>query len=137
MAVSSNETLRLKWNDFEDTVSQAFQNLRTTGDFFDVTLACEEMNIEAHRSILSTCYPIFHNILKLKPNSQPVIFLRGVTHKILVALMDFMYLGEVNIGQDSLAAFLHSGFGPAFYSLQCLALHSKIIDGLANLASEK
>ena len=87
---SINETLCLKWNDFEGTVSQAFHQLRTAGEFFDVTLACEDQCVEAHRVILSTCSPIFHNILKLKPHSQPVIFLRGVTHQILMALMDFM-----------------------------------------------
>ena len=38
-----------------------------------------------------------------------MIFLRDVTHKILVAIMDFMYQGEVSIGQDSLAAFLAVG----------------------------
>jgi hypothetical protein len=70
---SINETLCLKWNDFEGTVSQAFHQLRTAGEFFDVTLACEDQCVEAHRSILSTCSPIFHNILKLKPPSQPVI----------------------------------------------------------------
>ena len=109
MTASINETLCLKWNAFGDTVSQAFHQLRTDGDFFDVTLACEDQCVEAHRSILSTCSPIFHNILKLKPHSQPVIFLRGVSHQILMALMDFMYKGEVSIGQDSLAAFLAVG----------------------------
>ena len=109
MATSVNEKLCLKWNNFEDTVSQAFQKLRESGDFFDVTLACEDQYVEAHRSILSSCSPIFHNILKMKPHNQPVIFLRGVTHNILVALMDFMYQGKVSINQDSLAPFLAVG----------------------------
>ena len=109
MTVNPNDIMCLRWNDFEGTISQAFQKLRTTGDFCDVTLACEEKYIEAHRTILSTCSPIFHNILKLKSNSQPIIFMRGVTHKILMAIMDFMYKGEVSISQDSLAAFLDVG----------------------------
>ena len=39
----------LKWNDFQSNVSTAFQELREGGDFFDVTLACEDQQLEGHK----------------------------------------------------------------------------------------
>ena len=39
----------LKWNDFESNVSTVFQELREDGDFFDVTLACDGQQLEAHK----------------------------------------------------------------------------------------
>ena len=43
----------LRWNDFESNVSSAFRDLREEKDFFDVTLACEDSQVEAHKVILS------------------------------------------------------------------------------------
>ena len=40
----------LRWNDFENKFSSAFQELRQNEDFFDVTLACEDdQQIDAHK----------------------------------------------------------------------------------------
>ena len=55
----------LKWNDFESNISTAFRDLREDKDFFDVTLACDEEQIEAHKVILSACSPFFKTILKI------------------------------------------------------------------------
>ena len=54
MSVNSGvEKFCLKWNDFESNVSTAFQELRENRDFFDVTLACEGNQLEAHKVILA------------------------------------------------------------------------------------
>ena len=47
--VQGNDKFCLKWNDFENNVSTAFQELREDRDFFDVTLACEGNQLEAHK----------------------------------------------------------------------------------------
>ena len=49
--VQGNDKFCLKWNDFESNVSTAFQELREERDFFDVTLACEGNQLEAHTVI--------------------------------------------------------------------------------------
>ena len=46
------EKFCLRWNDFENKFSSAFQELRENKDFFDVTLACDGQQIEAHKVIL-------------------------------------------------------------------------------------
>ena len=49
-----SEKLCLKWNDFQENVNSAFGDLRGSGDFSDVTLACEDgQQIEAHKVVLA------------------------------------------------------------------------------------
>ena len=97
----------LKWNDFESNLSIAFRELREEKDFFDVTLACEDSSqIEAHKVILSACSTFFKDILKKNPHQHPLLYLRGVKHSQLVNVLNFMYLGEVNVAQDDLNSFL-------------------------------
>ena len=40
------EKFCLKWNDYQSNIGHAFNDLREEKDFFDVTLACEDNQIE-------------------------------------------------------------------------------------------
>ena len=101
-----NDKFCLKWNDFESNVSSAFKELREDCDFFDVTLACDGNQLEAHKVILSACSPFFRGILKRNPHAHPLLYLRGVEYENMAALLNFMYHGEVNILQENLSGFL-------------------------------
>ena len=101
-----SEKFCLRWNDFEKNISEAFRELREEKDFFDVTLACDDNQIQAHKVILSACSPFFRNVLRKNPHQHPLIYLKGVKHKELLSVLNFMYVGEVNIAQDELNSFL-------------------------------
>ena len=66
--MATTEKFCLKWNDFEANIGVAFRELREDKDFFDVTLACEDDQIEAHKMILASCSPFFRNILRKNPH---------------------------------------------------------------------
>ena len=100
------EKLCLKWNDFEEYLISSFGELRSDNDFTDVTLACEDQSVKAHKVILSACSPFFKKLLKTHSHPQPLIYMRGVKAYELVAMMDFIYEGEANIFQDQLERFL-------------------------------
>jgi BTB/POZ domain len=58
--MGATEKFCLKWNDFETNISVAFRDLREEKDFFDVTLACDDSQIQAHKvSILQPNTSIF------------------------------------------------------------------------------
>lgn len=101
-----NEKFCLKWNDFEKNISAAFRDLREDKDFFDVTLACGDEQIQAHKVILSACSPFFRSILRRNPHQHPLLYLGGVKFSNLQSVLMFMYHGEVNIAQQSLNSFL-------------------------------
>ena len=104
--IMADEKLCLKWNDFQDQAQASFHELRNDIDFTDVTLACEDKSIKAHKVILSACSPFFKKLLKTYPHHQPLIYMKGLKSNSLTAIIDFLYLGEANIFQEELESFL-------------------------------
>ena len=104
--IMTNETLCLKWNDFQDLVQVSFGEFRIDTDFTDVTLACEDHSIKAHKVVLSTCSPFFKKLLKTHSHPQPLIYMKGVKANRLTAIIDFLYLGEANVVQEDVDSFL-------------------------------
>merc|ERR1712106_832630 len=102
----SAEKFCLRWNDFETNISVAFKEIREEKDFFDVTLACDDSQIQAHKVILSACSPFFRNVLRRNPHQHPLLYLKGVKYKDILAVLNFMYMGEVNVAQEELNSFL-------------------------------
>ena len=104
--MSSAEKFCLRWNDFESNISGAFRELREDKDFFDVTLACDDDQLQAHKLILSACSPFFRSILRRNRHEHPLLYLKGVKYADLVSVLNFMYHGEVNVAQEELNSFL-------------------------------
>jgi len=104
--MSASEKFCLRWNDFETNISLAFRELREEKDFFDVTLACDDSQVQAHKVILSACSPFFRNVLRRNPHQHPLLYLKGVKYKELLSVLNFMYMGEVNVAQEELNSFL-------------------------------
>ena len=102
-----SENFCLKWNDFQQNITNSYHDLRKESDFSDVTLLCEgEQQIEAHKVILNASSSFFSSVLKRNKHSHPMIYMRGLKPKDLVAIMDFIYHGEANIYQEDLDRFL-------------------------------
>ena len=102
----SSEKFCLRWNDFESNVSSAFKDIRDEKEFFDITIACEDEQLQAHKVILSACSPFFKNVLRRNQHQHPLLYLKGVSFRDMEAVLNFMYHGEVNVAQDDLNSFL-------------------------------
>ena len=106
MSTPNDPLFCLKWNDFESNISCFFHDLRKEKDFSDVTLACGDHQVEAHKVILAASSPFFSSILKKNPHTHPLIYLKGIEFSTLEALLKFIYHGEASVHQDNLQAFL-------------------------------
>jgi len=105
--MSGSEKLCLKWNDFQANYCQSLRDLRSDQEFADVTIACEgDVQIEAHKIILSASSPFFKSVLKKNKHPHPLLFLKGLKNSLLVSILDFIYDGEVNIAHEDLNEFL-------------------------------
>ena len=103
----TSEKFSLKWNDFQQNITSTYINLHKNMDFADVTLLCEEdKQVEAHKILLSACSSFFSTVLKRNKHPHPMIYMRGVRSKDLLAIVDFIYQGEANIYQEDLDGFL-------------------------------
>ena len=83
----------LQWNDFEKNISQAFKQLREDQDFFDVTIACEDEEVEAHKLVLSASSPFFQALFKRYKHDHPLLYLKNVKYSDFSNLLDFIYYG--------------------------------------------
>ena len=100
------ENYNLMWGDFTSNLSLTVKDLRNDNDFLDVSIACEDDTIEAHKVILSAASPFFRNILKKNKHPHPYIYLNGVKLKDMKNLIDFMYNGEATVSHEDLDKFM-------------------------------
>ena len=102
-----SEKFSLRWNDFERTISSSLSEIREAEEFLDVTLACGDDQINAHRLIISACSPLLRSIVsRTGVQANPFIYLKGIKFEDLLACLQFMYQGEVSVAQENLNSFL-------------------------------
>jgi Cys2His2 zinc finger developmental/cell cycle regulator len=96
----------LRWNNHQHNLLSVFEDLLHHEAFVDVTLACDGLQLKAHKMVLSACSPYFQSMLYGTPDRHPIIFLRDVRYHEMKALLEFMYRGEVSVDQDNLSSLL-------------------------------
>ncbi|XP_021914810.1 broad-complex core protein isoforms 1/2/3/4/5-like isoform X3 [Zootermopsis nevadensis] len=106
MGETDGEQFSLRWNNFHNNLTAGFHALLQEEDLVDVTLAAGGQFVHAHKIVLSVCSPYFKELFKVNPCKHPIVILKDVGHKELVAILQFMYQGEVNVQQEDLATFL-------------------------------
>ena len=107
MGKMDQETTRLSWKTFPAQLAVTCSDLLTDNNFSDVTLVSDDqIQFKAHRFVLSACSPVLKDILLDNPHPYPLLYLRGVKQHEVLSILEFMYLGEVNIHKDSLNMFM-------------------------------
>ena len=99
----------LEQKDFLSNYVGSFQQLKEDKELLDVTLACEDETVEAHKVVLSACSPFFRNVFKKATHVNPFIYLKGVSHKDLVALLDYIYTGQTKVLAEDVDRFIQVG----------------------------
>lgn len=106
MASGTTEQFSLRWNNFHSNLTTGFHDLLEAEDLVDVTLAVEGQMLYAHKIVLSVCSPYFKQMFKVNPCKHPIVILKDVGHGDLRDILEFMYLGEVNVLRENLPTFL-------------------------------
>ena len=91
------EKYSLTWHTYSDHLKSMMKELMMNEEFSDVTLVTEDKKqIKANISVLSSCSPIFRDILKKEKNSSTIMYLRGVQYAEIESILQFIYLGEAS-----------------------------------------
>ena len=95
-------------NQFENHSKRILSDMINSNEFTDVTFVCDEQKqVSAHKSIVSSCSPVLKTIIRNNPHPNPLIYLRGINYLDLKAVLQYMYLCEVNIPEERLTEFLN------------------------------
>ena len=100
----------LKWKLFHEGITASLRELRKDEVFNDVTLTFDdEKYLEVNKTILAACSPVFRNMIKRLYKKQPysnLVYLSGMSSKLVSLLVDFMYKGEIKILAAEVELFL-------------------------------
>ena len=105
--MKGSQKVSINWDDHNNNFRESLQELKDNENFLDVTLVCDDdTQIKAHKNVLSVGSNFFRNILRKNPHPEPLLYLKGLRHSELLPIVEFIYLGEVEIAQDNLDKFL-------------------------------
>ncbi|KAK9882347.1 hypothetical protein WA026_020869 [Henosepilachna vigintioctopunctata] len=93
----------LRWNNYQSNMTSVFHQLLRNEDFVDVTLACNDLSLKAHKVVLSACSSYFQKLLLENPCTHPTIIMPpDVCYSDLKFIIDFVYKGEIDVSQEEL-----------------------------------
>lgn len=108
-----NGLLSLKWENHKKTFSHIVASLRHRDNYCDATISCDGKFYNVHKLILSACSLYLEKLFDATNSlnsliMHPVIILQDIKHEHLEALLDYMYVGEVNILQADLEGLIRA-----------------------------
>ncbi|XP_014274259.1 protein bric-a-brac 1 isoform X2 [Halyomorpha halys] len=97
----------LRWNNYQSNMTSVFHHLLRTQAFVDVTLACNDQSLKAHKVVLSACSSYFQKLLLENPCKHPTIIMpQDVCFADLKFIIEFVYKGEIDVSQAQLQSVL-------------------------------
>nr|CAD7437571.1 unnamed protein product [Timema bartmani] len=93
----------LRWNNYQSNMTSVFHQLLRNEAFVDVTLACNDSSLKAHKVVLSACSSYFQKLLLENPCKHPTIIMpQDVCFSDLKFIIEFVYRGEIDVSQAEL-----------------------------------
>lgn len=106
MADISTKSFHLRWNNHLSNLRTLLEYLYNEQSFVDVTLSCSDGMLRAHKLVLSACSPYFDTIFRENPCKHPTVILRGISLREMQLIIEYMYVGAVDIPENELSALL-------------------------------
>ncbi|XP_076050781.1 zinc finger protein 131-like isoform X2 [Oratosquilla oratoria] len=122
--MSASELLSLKWNNHNSAFLHRLKTIKSQDLYSDATLACDGRFYPVHKLVLSTCSEYFEQMFERTQCKHPVIVLKDVKAHDLDALLNYMYIGEVNVLQNDLAGLIKAA--------ECLRIKGLAVPDEAN-----
>ncbi|XP_037939317.1 mucin-5AC isoform X2 [Teleopsis dalmanni] len=98
----------LRWHNHQTSLLSTLPILLDQSHLTDVTISAEGRSLRAHRVVLSACSTFFLELFRtLDTTNHPVIIIPGATFAAIVALLTFMYSGEVNVYEEQIPILLN------------------------------
>ncbi|KAG5671683.1 hypothetical protein PVAND_001868 [Polypedilum vanderplanki] len=107
--VNPHQYYSLRWNNYQNNLTDMFHELLNTEKFVDVTLACEHNYLKCHKVVLSACSSYFQKILIENPCKHPVIIMPPeIAFADLQFIIEFVYRGEIDVSEAELQSLIRT-----------------------------
>ena len=112
----------LAWDEFQAKMAERFKTLLHGGEFSDVTLVAKDSTcLKVHKVILASGSGFFKDIMSQMDNHpNALIYMIGMDLEVLQAILEFLYIGEVEVKQEIIENFMK-----AATELKIDGLHTK------------
>ena len=105
----TSERINILHKEFGEFTGSTFNVLYSDQEFTDLTLVCDaDKQVKAHKVILSSSSKLFRRILLRNPHQHPLIYLKGIGYENLQFILQFMYLGQLEISHEYLQLFIET-----------------------------
>ncbi|XP_042863009.1 protein tramtrack, beta isoform-like [Penaeus japonicus] len=95
------DKVKLRWSDHSSFFAGGLASFLQEEAFHDVCIACRDgSTLGANRLVLSVCSHFFRQTLTLCRERSPTILLPDMYTEDMMALLEFMYRGEVYVTED-------------------------------------
>ncbi|XP_055707970.1 protein bric-a-brac 1-like isoform X2 [Phlebotomus papatasi] len=107
--MSTDQYFSIRWNNYQRNMTAIFHELLESQSFVDVTLACEQNSLKAHKVVLSACSQYFRKLLLDNPCDHPTIIMpQDIEFSDLNFIIKFVYQGEINVTESELQSLLRT-----------------------------
>jgi hypothetical protein len=89
-------------------LAQVLNNMLQCGSLVDVTIYCDDGQVNAHKLVLAASSTYFRNLFSRMTNAfqYPIIVLREMPVDDLKTIIQFVYHGEVNVPQNRVESLM-------------------------------
>ena len=99
--------MHLQWGSFPSWSSGSWSSLYRDRRLADISLLSQEMaSFRVHKVVLGASSRLLERLVVEHPT--PLLFLRGVSTAMLEVLIQFVYLGEVEVPEDMVEELLET-----------------------------
>ena len=98
-----DENFTYVWSSYDKHLKETLQEMHKMSKYYDVMLVCDDLvNISSHKAILSSYSKMFRDIFDFgNIDSNVVLFLHGVQSDMLKSIMQYIYVGEIQLKNDT------------------------------------
>ena len=83
------EKYNLNWHTYSVHLREMLHEMMKSDELTDVTLVCDDKRqFKAHKIVLSACSSIFKGIISTLPQTNSIIYLRGIQHQEMESILE-------------------------------------------------
>jgi len=106
----TSSSIRVTWSGplpHQTHLNTMFSSLQSTSTLVDVSLICQtgEM-VKCHKIVLAAASNLFKRLFVESTGKHPVVILPHIAHSELQNIVEYIYRGEISVGQNNLESFL-------------------------------